>query len=95
MVQRWSGLLPTDGKKSKEHQLKEAGISTSTANRYEELVGPTVDIGMQAASEYFANAEANNEPVTMTAVVVGNDNRGCSIWLSTDEKSKEQRASNF
>src|ERR1700732_1039990 len=30
--------LPTDGK-SKQAQLAEAGISTSTANRYEELAG--------------------------------------------------------
>jgi hypothetical protein len=30
--------IPTDGK-PKEQQLKEAGISTSIVNRYEELVG--------------------------------------------------------
>jgi hypothetical protein len=54
--------LPTDGK-SKEQQLKEAGISTSTANRYEELVGESVEIGMQAADEYFANASAMWPPM--------------------------------
>jgi hypothetical protein len=59
-------VVPIDGKKqTKEQQLKEAGISKSTANRYEELVGPTVQIGMQAADEYFVNAAATNEPVTM------------------------------
>jgi hypothetical protein len=55
-------VLPTDGKKqTKEEQLKEAGISTSTANRYEELA----DMGMQAVDEYVADAVAKNEPVTM------------------------------
>jgi hypothetical protein len=57
-------VVPSDGK-YKEQQLKESGISTSTANRYEELVGESVEIGIQTADEYFANAAANNEPVTM------------------------------
>jgi hypothetical protein len=32
-------LLPSDGKKSKSETLADAGISTSTASRYEELAG--------------------------------------------------------
>jgi hypothetical protein len=32
-------LHPNDGQKSKAEQLASAGISTSTANRYEELTG--------------------------------------------------------
>ncbi len=33
-------LHPNDGKKSKVEQLAEAGISTATAQRYEQLAGP-------------------------------------------------------
>jgi hypothetical protein len=48
--------LPTGGK-SKEEQLAEAGISTSTANRYEELSSyneETHPIFAVAAENYFA-----------------------------------------
>jgi hypothetical protein len=55
---------PIDGK-PKAQQLREAGISTSTANRYEELVGPSTEIGLAITEEYFINAEANNGPVSM------------------------------
>ena len=34
-------LVPNDGKKSKAELLSEVGLSTSTAQRYEELVGLT------------------------------------------------------
>jgi hypothetical protein len=68
--------LPTGGKtgKTKEQQLKQAGISTSTASRYEELVGETVEIGMQAAQ----NAQEGN-PLS-----VG------SPPLSPEERRKQQ-----
>jgi hypothetical protein len=47
--------LPIDGK-SKEQQLKEAGISTSSANRYEELAGPTVETEILSRGVYGGNA---------------------------------------
>jgi hypothetical protein len=61
------GRHPTDGKPTKTDQLATAGISTSTANRYEELAGgkeqQAQDIATAAADCYFATA--NNEPVSM------------------------------
>jgi hypothetical protein len=49
----WHGAeirLPSDGK-SKEQQLAEAGISTSTAQRYEELIASA------AMEAYFAKCQ--------------------------------------
>jgi len=62
-------FIPTMRRSPKAEQLAGAGISTSTANRYEELAGGKVqqaqDIAAAAADAYFATANANNEPVSM------------------------------
>jgi hypothetical protein len=66
-------LLPIAGKKiTKEQALAKAGISTSTAQRYEELAGGREEqaqgIASQAAEVYFATQEQLNEPVTMAGL---------------------------
>jgi hypothetical protein len=52
------GRHPSDGKPTKTEQLIDAGISTSTANRYEELTGGREEQGQKAAKvaaeKYFA-----------------------------------------
>jgi hypothetical protein len=55
-------LHPTDGKQTKEQQLAQAGISTSTANRYEELSAYTEEthpIFVVASENYLAKAQQN------------------------------------
>jgi hypothetical protein len=63
--------LPTDGK-LKSELLEEAGISTSTANRYEELAGgkekQAQTIAAQAAETYFAQQREKQEPSTMNGL---------------------------
>jgi hypothetical protein len=58
--------------KIKEQSLKNAGISTATANRYEQLVGPpeqeASDIVSAAAENYFAKSRESNEPPTMNGL---------------------------
>lgn len=60
--------LPSSGK-SKADALSEAGISTSTAHRYEELAGGREEqaqaSGKAAAEAYFARSRADMEPATM------------------------------
>jgi hypothetical protein len=60
--------LPSSGK-SKAQALAEAGISTSTAQRYEELVGGREQQGiataMAAAEVHFAHARLEQKPATM------------------------------
>jgi hypothetical protein len=60
--------LPISGK-TKADQLAQAGISTSTANRYEELTGgkekQLQETATIAAENYFAEQTANSEPVSM------------------------------
>jgi N6-adenosine-specific RNA methylase IME4 len=60
--------LPRGGK-SKSEALSEAGLSKSTAHRYQELAGPRDAIlqtaGKAAAEVYFAKARADREPATM------------------------------
>jgi hypothetical protein len=55
----------TDEKPTKTEQLNAAGISTATANRYEELTGGKEEqaqaIATAAAESYFANQQENNE----------------------------------
>ena len=58
MDQTQGATLPTGGK-SKEEQLQEAGISTTTANRYEELAAPKEQLApiVESVIEiYFATA---------------------------------------
>jgi hypothetical protein len=59
-------LLPNDGKKSKAETLAEAGISTSTANRYEELAGPREEQAAKvieaATDDYFAKQQEAKQP---------------------------------
>jgi len=43
-------LLPNDGKQAKSETLAAAGISTSTAHRYEQLAGPIEEQAQQAAN---------------------------------------------
>jgi hypothetical protein len=61
-------LLPTDGNQvSKADQLKAAGISTSTANRYEQLASPSAQAApvVEAAMEnYLASAAAEEKQPT-------------------------------
>lgn len=62
-------ILPTDGKNySKADQLADVGISTSTAQRYEELTGPKEEQAekvIEAATDtYFAKQQEIGEPVT-------------------------------
>lgn len=64
-------VVPTDGK-YKTEVLAEAGISTSTANRYEELAGPKEEqaeavIGA-ATDAYFAKQQETKEPVTFSGL---------------------------
>jgi hypothetical protein len=57
--------IPIDGK-PKEQTLAEAGISTSTAQRYEELAGPKEEQAMHicaaATDNYFANISDDEVP---------------------------------
>ena len=58
--------LPSGGK-SKEEQLAAAGISTSTANRYEELAAPEEQLAPafeSAMENYFATAAVENKEPT-------------------------------
>lgn len=60
--------LPISGK-TKEQALAEAGISTSTAQRYEELTGGREEqvqkVAFKAAEHYFAGQKASQELPTM------------------------------
>jgi phage N-6-adenine-methyltransferase len=63
-------LLPAAGQKSKADALSDAGLSTSAANRYEQLAGGSRDeqvqeAGKAGAEAYFAKARAEMEPATM------------------------------
>jgi len=53
----------------KREAIRDAGLSKSTANRYEGLAGPRDEdlqaAGKAAAEEYFARARAEREPATM------------------------------
>jgi hypothetical protein len=58
--------LPTAGKK---HQLKAAGISTTTANRYEQLAAPEEQLApaVESAMEnYFATTSAISQIAKIT-----------------------------
>ena len=60
-------VLPDSGKKQKA--ITDAGLSPSTAYRYQELAGTADERGMAAghaaAEAYFATARAEREPATM------------------------------
>ncbi len=60
-------LAPIDGK-SKSETLAEAGISTSTASRYEELAGPKLEqaarVVDKATEAYFAQQAENDKPLS-------------------------------
>jgi len=60
--------IPASGK-PKAQVLAEAGISTSTANRYEQLTGSSdeqgIVAGLAATEAYFAKARAEQKPPTM------------------------------
>ena len=60
--------LPAGGQ-SKSATLAEAGISTTTANRYEQLAGGKTEQGQNAAAAaaetYFARSRDTEEPATM------------------------------
>jgi len=59
--------VPTDGK-LKSEVLAEAGISTSTAQRYEELAGPKLEqaarVVDKATEAYFAQQAENDKPLS-------------------------------
>jgi hypothetical protein len=62
--------LPTGGK-TKEEQLAEAGISTSTANRYEQLAAPDEQLAPaveSALENYFAKAATEDKEPTFNGV---------------------------
>jgi hypothetical protein len=60
--------LPIDGK-SKAQALKEVGISTSTAQRYEELAGPREEQAQEAikaaTEHYLAESRETDTPATI------------------------------
>ena len=60
--------LPSGGK-SKTDAIADAGLSKSTAHRYQELAGPKEEqaqaAGKAAAENYFAKARAERNPATM------------------------------
>ena len=58
-------LLPTGGKKFKADALAEAGISTSTANRYEQLAA----IPETVVEAYIAESKQTSKPVSAKAVL--------------------------
>ena len=64
-----SGVQLPSGGKLKSDVLAEAGLSTTTANRYEELTGGRDEqmraVGTAAAESYFAKASAEQRPGTM------------------------------
>jgi hypothetical protein len=63
--------LPADGK-TKETQLAEVGISTSAANRYEELAGPkeqqAAAVISAATDSYFAKLEETKEEASFNGL---------------------------
>jgi hypothetical protein len=60
--------------RSKTAALADAGISTSAAQRYEELAGGTDQqgqvIGLAAAEKYFAQSRSDKQPATMNGLRV-------------------------
>ena len=58
-------LHPSDGRQTKTEQLEAAGISTSTANRYEQLTGGREEqaqkVASNAAEHYLAQQRQNEE----------------------------------
>jgi hypothetical protein len=65
-------LLPTDGKKSKAETLAEAGISTSTAQRYEQLAGPKEEqaakVDRSGGEAYYGKQQEAKRPITFTGL---------------------------
>jgi hypothetical protein len=61
-------VIPSSGK-YKRDALADAGISTTTANRYEQLAGGKTERGQNAAEaaaeSYFARSREDSEPPTM------------------------------
>lgn len=66
------GRRPTSGKPTKTEALAEAGISTSTAHRYEELAGGRDEqarVAVKAGADaYLANARAEGEVPTLAGL---------------------------
>jgi hypothetical protein len=62
-------LLPTSGKQAKGDTLRAAGVSTSTAHRYESLAGdPRARAeAARATDAYFAETRAKKERPTVGA----------------------------
>ncbi len=62
-------LRPTSETQTKEKAIADAGLSKSTAHRYQELAGPKEEqaqaAGKAAAENYFAKARAERNPATM------------------------------
>jgi predicted DsbA family dithiol-disulfide isomerase len=88
--------IPNDGK-TKEEQLNEVGISTSTAQRYEQLTGgrqKQAQKTAEAATEaYFSEAKQKQEPITMgglqTAVKHALDRGEAKISFDHEPKAQE------
>jgi hypothetical protein len=70
-VPRQGASLPSGGK-TKAEALAEAGISTSAANRYEEIAGGKEARGIAAANAaaeaHFAKARQDNKPATLSSL---------------------------
>jgi hypothetical protein len=64
--QAFGGRHPNDGKPTKADQLKTAGISKSSAHRYEELAGPkekqAQHVVQAATDHYFKKALEEQKP---------------------------------